>query len=108
MKAEKVCKDGKVAILISPGYGAGWSTWCHDDDQAEMLLFDARFVNAALDGITDIDDISKSTFGDDHSYTGGWRDIKVVWIDLGSLFKVSEYDGYESVEFKGSDGWYVA
>ena len=24
---EKVVRDGKVAVLVSPGYGAGWSTW---------------------------------------------------------------------------------
>ena len=23
----KCIRDGKVAILYSPGYGAGWSTW---------------------------------------------------------------------------------
>ena len=29
---EKVIRDGKVAVLYSPGYGAGWSTWCYNDD----------------------------------------------------------------------------
>ena len=29
---EKLERDGKVAILYSPGYGAGWSTWNDDND----------------------------------------------------------------------------
>ena len=24
---EKIIEDGKVAVLVSKGYGAGWSTW---------------------------------------------------------------------------------
>lgn len=24
---DKVIKDGKVAVLYSPGFGAGWFTW---------------------------------------------------------------------------------
>ena len=24
---QKVIRDGKVAVLYSPGYGAGWYTW---------------------------------------------------------------------------------
>jgi len=26
MAVEKLIRDGKVAVLYSPGYGAGWST----------------------------------------------------------------------------------
>ena len=26
----KLIRDGKVAVLISPEYGAGWSTWNYD------------------------------------------------------------------------------
>ena len=32
----KIEKDGNVAVLYSPGYGAGWSTW-NDDKYQEML-----------------------------------------------------------------------
>ena len=36
---EKVVRDGKVAVLVSPGYGAGWSTWniCLAEDFAVNL-----------------------------------------------------------------------
>lgn len=43
-------KDGKIAVLISPGYGAGWSTWAPEKD-VEALLFDAKIVKAVLAGL---------------------------------------------------------
>lgn len=46
-------EDGKVAVLISPGHGAGWSTWAADED-VEFLLFDAKIVKAVLAGLDHI------------------------------------------------------
>ena len=42
---EKVIKNGQVGVLISPGYGAGWSTWNHDVDPKVMMM-DARIIKA--------------------------------------------------------------
>lgn len=42
-------EDGKVAVLISPDYGAGWSTWVSEEDE-EALLFHAQIVKEVLDG----------------------------------------------------------
>jgi hypothetical protein len=42
-------------------------------------------------------------------YTGGLRDLTVKWVTPGTVFKVVEYDGYESLEFKNDgDIWMVA
>ncbi len=46
---EKIEKDGKVAVLYSPGFCAGWSTWA-DCDQKEALCMDARIVGPFLAG----------------------------------------------------------
>ena len=46
---EKYIKDGKVGVLVSPGYGAGWSTW-GDDGLRDQLALDSRLVQAKLDG----------------------------------------------------------
>jgi hypothetical protein len=27
VESEKIEKDGKVAVAVSPGFGAGWTTW---------------------------------------------------------------------------------
>lgn len=42
-------EDGKVAVLISPEYGAGWSAWVSEEDE-EALVFDAKIVGADLAG----------------------------------------------------------
>lgn len=41
-------EDGKVAVLISPDRGAGWSTWVSEEDE-EALLFHAQIVKAVFD-----------------------------------------------------------
>jgi hypothetical protein len=36
------------------------------------------------------------------------KDLKVEWMPEGTLFKVNEYDGSESIELKENDNWLVA
>ena len=48
---EKVIRDDKVAVLYSPGYGAGWSTWCSNDDLIETLLFHPLIVKKVESGL---------------------------------------------------------
>jgi len=50
---QKVIRDGKVAVLISPGFGGGWHTWNHVDE----LLFHPVLVNMVENGLrSDIDE----------------------------------------------------
>jgi hypothetical protein len=37
---KKVIKDGKVAVLYSPGFGAGWYSW----HKTEELLYHPKLV----------------------------------------------------------------
>lgn len=95
MTPHKVIRNGNVAILISSGFGAGWSTWAEADLQ-EMLLFDKKFVEAAEAGVKDIEPVIKEIFGNDvYVYDGGWKTIKVKWLPIGTAFFVDEYDGSE-------------
>lgn len=93
---ERVIRDGKVAVLISPGFGAGWSTWA-DASHQEIALYHPRLVEAAEAGAVDIDAIVEELVGGDHFYTGGWRDIQIVWLPKETQFCVEEYDGSESI-----------
>jgi len=36
----KYIRDGKVAVLYSPGFGAGWSTWNDDEYRMSQPNFD--------------------------------------------------------------------
>lgn len=99
----KIEKDGNIAVLFAPGFGAGWSTW-NDDQYREMLTMDADIVQAVLDGDRQkAADIAtkkiKEITNDSEKYICvlGAGDLEVFWIPKGSLFEISEYDGAEGV-----------
>ncbi len=92
---KKEIRDGMVAVLYSPGYGAGWSTW-GDDDNAEALCMDERIVNALMRGGSDeAAKVAKEIFP--KQYVGGARDLTIGWLPVGTVFEITEYDGYESI-----------
>lgn len=97
---KKVIKEGKVAALYSPGFGAGWSTWSSGNQ--ELLVFDSRLIEIVADGDRDKikDEFMKSEFGID-IYCGGAEQLKIEWIDEGQLFEINEYDGSESIHIIG-------
>lgn len=103
--AEKLIKDGKVAVLYSPGYGAGWYSWNND----ERLLFHPEIVQKVLDDKNNeiTEEFILNLIGLD-IYTGGACDLKVKWIEEGTFFEIDEYDGSESIRLKENDEWIVA
>jgi hypothetical protein len=113
IKPEKLIEDGMVAVLCSPGYGTGWSTWSSDDEVSTFVLFDRRLVNMARAGAT-ADDVggflARIFEGDDDYdfYVGGWHDIEIVWVPVGQKFRVREYDGSESIRFYDPNDYYTA
>lgn len=93
---EKVIRDGKVAVLISHGYGAGWYTW-HTEHQE--LLFHPKIVEMVEQGKSDqIDeDWVKENLGIENVYCGGAYSLRIHWLPIGTQFHVEEYDGSESL-----------
>ena len=88
-----------VAVIVSPGYGAGWSTWNKPHD-----VFDPKIVKWIEDGMNG-DPLSE----DDERYGGGLVDAEIVWVPEGTLFAIDEYDGYESITYKeDSSAWTMA
>lgn len=95
---EKMIRDGKVAVLISRGFGAGWSTWAHENE--EGMAMDARLVQACMDDVSEevLLETLEKIFGEDFDpYLGGWKDICVEWVSQGDRFVILEYDGSESL-----------
>jgi hypothetical protein len=41
-------------------------------------------------------------------YLGGMDTLRVEWIPVGVQFKIHEYDGSESLEYRDSDNWLTA
>lgn len=90
----KIERDGKVAVLVSPGYGAGWSTWNYE--HRETLCMDADIVQAILDGDrTKAVEIAKQKCGD--FYDGGADGLIVEWVPKGTGFLITEHDGHETL-----------
>lgn len=102
---DKVIDKGLVAVLYSPGYGAGWYSWNSDHPEC---LFDPDVVEWVKSGkVGDCPDIAKK-YGWDSFYMGGAVDLSIEWLKEGTKFEIDEYDGYESVRELGSVNWLVA
>ena len=93
---EKVIKDGKVAVIVSPDFGGGWSTWA-DEDQKLTALFDRRFVEAVENKASvDIRELCEEVFGEGTNfYPSGWESTVIEWVPEGEHFIIDEYDGFE-------------
>lgn len=96
MEFQKRYNDqGQVAVLISLGFGAGWSTW-GDTEQASARLFDSRLVDFVLaNGAAELQQLAESLGYT--GYMGGADDVEVVWLEQGTHFMINEYDGSESI-----------
>jgi hypothetical protein len=101
----KTIKDGRVAVLYSPGYGAGWSTW--NPDYPDMV-FDPGLVDLVL-----ADDKEKilayvTLRWANIVVRSGIDDLEVEWVPEGVEFVIEEYDGAETIVFKNEVKWIQA
>ena len=93
---EKVIRDGKVAVLYSPGYGAGWFTW--NEDHKELLFHPKIVEMVEQNKNSEInEDWVEENLGIANVYTGGAEDLRIGWIPQGTRFVIHEYDGSESI-----------
>ena len=92
---EKVIRNGKVAVLYSPGFGAGWHSW----NERKELLFHPKLVemveNNRQSEITT--QWIQENLGINNVYCGGADDLQIEWLDEGTVFEIDEYDGSESI-----------
>jgi hypothetical protein len=102
---DKVIVDGKVAVLYSPGFGAGWYSWNREHPE---IVFDSAIVNLVIEERFDeLETFMILKYPD--VYLGGLIDLEVMWVKVGRTFRIAEYDGNESIEYKDDDeGWMLA
>lgn len=103
--SDKVIRDGMVAVLVSPGFGAGWSTWAGN---REDMMFCPELVMAVENkaSLTAMEEIAKRLFPDE--YAGGLRDLTVEWVKQGTPFVIEEYDGSERLRASSEHDWVIA
>ena len=111
---EKYIVGDSVAVLYSPDFGAGWSTWnngrdWNGQDLGGVLLYAPAIVKMVLAGIEGsvIQAYCEKFYGD-VGYFGGANGLTVEWMAVGTEFTVDEYDGSESIKYKETSFWYVA
>jgi len=101
---KKLIRNGQVAVLYSPGFGAGWSTW---NQELPEILFDPIIVDfVEKEQWDELQTYVTLKYPD--IYDGGLRDLAIAWLDVGAEFRINEYDGAESVEVKEEMLWLVA
>jgi len=102
---DKVERDGKIAVLYSPGYGAGWYSW----HNKEELIFDPVVVQMVEENRReDIPEYVKNKYPGEYLYTGGAPDLRIEWVPKGNRFEIHEYDGSESFHWFYPDDSLVA
>jgi hypothetical protein len=101
----KTIKDGRVAVLYSPGYGAGWSTW--NPDYPEMV-FDPGLVDLVLEGDKEKILAYVTLRWPGTVVRSGIDDLEVEWVPEGVEFVIEEYDGSETIVFKNEVKWIQA
>lgn len=121
----------EYAVLISPGYGAGWATW--NSSENHRIAWDKRIVEfyvncrgpnsrAWHNACFDCDDNeSKHDPLKEHTefceilkicgidpkrvYFGGANDLEIAWVKPGELWQIDEYDGAESIVIFNDTAW---
>ena len=106
----KVIRDGKVAVVVSPGFGAGWSTWSYrgEEDYRDFMLFDPTLVDNTERSESAETIETYVTFVHPGTYCGGADDLTIQWLPVGTAFRIHEYDGSESVEIRDDIEWNIA
>jgi hypothetical protein len=100
----KLIDNGKVAVLYSPGFGAGWSTW---NQELPELVFEPAIVKfVETDQWAEMETYVSLKYPG--IYKGGMKDLAVAWLPVGTEFQINEYDGAESIEIKGEVKWMTA
>lgn len=105
-----------MKIIVSPGFGAGWSTWASGGSEVKKLLLSyPPLVEAVEKGglgrvywdehpaIISLKEKLKEIGEDDYIYTGGLSDAVIMEVSEGVPFYISEYDGSETLHVVGDD-----
>lgn len=95
---DKVIRDGKVAVLYTQGFGAGWYTW---NDHREELIYLPKVVDMVLNGRNDEIDEKwvAENLGEEYAdiFCGGACNLAVKWLPIGAKFLITEFDGAEDI-----------
>jgi len=103
-------EDGKIAVLTSPDYGAGWSTWASSaGDIRERMIFSPTLVRAIIEKNLEgpkLIALAKKEFPDECCEGAG--QLQIIWLEEGTKFRIEEHHGAERLVTESAAGWYQA
>ena len=87
-------ENNELGVLVSGGFGAGWSTW-----NDKELAYDKRIVEKWLENASS-DEMCNyvESLGYARPYMGGYKQLDLEFVPRGTVFRIHEYDGLESIE----------
>ena len=126
--------DEYVAVVYSPDFGAGWSTWgvaeATDGRVVNWLLEhyhyyiptdedaieDGNIIRCSRDegevSEAEVEKLKKFCVEEcgysSRDYFGGARDLNIAWVKRGTRYRIKEYDGQETVEEISDIAWSTA
>lgn len=104
MSIDKVIRDGNVAVIFSPKFGAGWYTW---NQELPEIIFDPTIVHyiesKEFDKLQAYIDLKYP-----EAYMSHLDDLAIMWLPVGTEFKIDEYDGSETIVLRKKVKWLKA
>lgn len=105
MRKRVTNSKGDVAVIISPGYGAGFHTWNDIPELCFCPVIINHMLLGTLNSVINEEEFIQSInsyYGlekDNYICTMGLFDAEIVWIPKGTAFLINEYDGSESINY---------
>lgn len=109
-----VREDGKVGVVISPGFGGGFSTWANDPEMAldplivELVLALDPHEEGSVEYNAIQDKIYHYVTGEKYNASYHGDKLIVAWVPQGVRFIIHEYDGSESIWREDEIRWIKA
>jgi hypothetical protein len=101
-------------VLISPGWGAGWSTWMWGTEGMAALAVTYGPIIAALErgekmsgahpAVQEFVKECEERF-DCQPYLGGVSDLEIARVPAGDKYQIREYDGFETLYLLSQSTW---
>lgn len=110
LNCPRLYRDGKTAVVISPRFGAGWSSW--NEPFHHLFAFHRDIAQAVQDG-GDVESVVTELMlangaSADYICLLGIRELEVEWVPTGSDFYIHEYDGSERIVTNDDRAWFTA
>lgn len=89
-------------VLVSTGYGAGWSTWV-----GRWVAMDETLVELKEQGVS-VEELTKRDPRLEGEFLYGWDNVTIKEVEEGTKFRIDEYDGAEYIVHFNDEEYYTA